>query len=139
MADVPPAIVKLEVLVPDDYNEEAVTAVALAASTADEDSKWSWQGLEDVVHLSAMVAEHIASLPLPPPLPPHAPPHAAWDGSDGSTSFGVRAVAAAVHAAGRSRRRSLLGRINCWRARPASTSSPTIKKTAGKLGYRFYF
>jgi hypothetical protein len=87
MADVPPAIVKLEVLVPDDYNEEAVTAVALAASTADEDSKWSWQGLEDVVHLSAMVAEHIASLPLPPPLPPHAPPHAAWDGSDGSTRF----------------------------------------------------
>jgi hypothetical protein len=35
----PPATVKLEVLVPDDYDEETATTAALAASKADEDSK----------------------------------------------------------------------------------------------------
>jgi hypothetical protein len=40
MEDVPPAIVKLETLVPDDYDEEAAMVAALVASKADEESKW---------------------------------------------------------------------------------------------------
>jgi hypothetical protein len=75
MEDVPPATVKMEALVPDDYDEEAATAAALSASKADEDLKW----LQDVVEPSAVVAEHVASLPPPPPLPLHASPQVAWD------------------------------------------------------------
>jgi hypothetical protein len=51
MADVPPAIVKLEVLVPDDYKEEAATDAALATSKADEESKWSF-GVPDLLTIS---------------------------------------------------------------------------------------
>jgi hypothetical protein len=40
------------------------------ASKREEDDKW--QGLEDAIQLSAMVAEHNAA--LLPQLPPHAPP-----------------------------------------------------------------
>jgi hypothetical protein len=38
MEDVPPTTVKMEALVPDDYDEEAGTATSLATSKADEDS-----------------------------------------------------------------------------------------------------
>jgi hypothetical protein len=73
MEDVPPpVIVKLEAAVHDDYDEEVATAAALAASMADEESKWP--GLEDAIQLLAMVAEHVASLPPPPPLPPQYMP-----------------------------------------------------------------
>jgi hypothetical protein len=75
MDDVPPSIVNLEVVVPDNYDEDAATAAAMATSLADEDAKWPW--LEDIVQLSAMVAAHVPSIP---PLPPHAPPQAASDG-----------------------------------------------------------
>jgi hypothetical protein len=79
MEDVaPPAIVKMEALVPND--EEATTAAALEQCRADEEAKWSWTGLEDVVQLISIVAEHVAPLPSPPPLPLHAALQAAWDG-----------------------------------------------------------
>jgi hypothetical protein len=35
--------------------------------------------LEQVVKLTTMVVEHVASLPLSPLLLPHVPPHAEWD------------------------------------------------------------
>jgi hypothetical protein len=77
--DAPPAV-KQEPLLPEDYNDAAVPR-ALAESKAEEDAKWSREAeLDDVVWLSALVAEHHASLPSPPPLPPHAPPHAEWQG-----------------------------------------------------------
>jgi hypothetical protein len=76
----PLTAVKLEVIVPGDYDEEVATAAAMELSNAEEEAKWSWPGLEDVVQLSAMVAEHIANLPPPPPLLLHAPPQAAWVG-----------------------------------------------------------
>jgi hypothetical protein len=79
---VAPAAMKLEALVPDEYNEDAATAAALATSKANEKAKWSWPGLEDVVQLLAMVTDHVAFLPPPPPFPPHAPPRAAWDGQE---------------------------------------------------------
>jgi hypothetical protein len=67
MDAMPPTDVKLEDVVPENYDEDVATANAMAASLADEDAKWL--GLEDVVQLSAMVAAHVAS------LPPHAPSH----------------------------------------------------------------
>jgi hypothetical protein len=82
MENAPLAAVKLEAVLPDKYDEEAATAAALAASLADEEAKWSWPGLEDIVQLSAMVAEHVASLPPTPPLSPHAPPQVEWDGQE---------------------------------------------------------
>jgi hypothetical protein len=45
----PTAIVKLEAVVPDNYDEEVATAATLAASMGDEDAKWSWPVLEDIV------------------------------------------------------------------------------------------
>jgi hypothetical protein len=42
MEDVPPADVKLEALITDDYDEDAATATTLAASEADEEAKYSW-------------------------------------------------------------------------------------------------
>ncbi|KAK1649912.1 hypothetical protein QYE76_067717 [Lolium multiflorum] len=39
-----PTTVKLAVLVPDSYVEDAATAAALVQSRADEDAKWSWRG-----------------------------------------------------------------------------------------------
>jgi hypothetical protein len=49
--DASPSPVKLEVLVPDDYEEEAATDAALAASKADEESKWSF-GVPDLLTIS---------------------------------------------------------------------------------------
>jgi hypothetical protein len=37
-----------------------------------------WPGLEDIIQLSQMVAEHVACMLLLP----HAPPHAVWDGQE---------------------------------------------------------
>ncbi|KAK1569371.1 hypothetical protein QYE76_011851 [Lolium multiflorum] len=68
--EAPPASVKLEALVPEDYDEDAATAAAMEMSKAEE----------DVVQLSTMVVEHVASLPPPPPLALHAPPQATWEG-----------------------------------------------------------
>jgi hypothetical protein len=107
MEDVPPAAVKLEDVVPNNYDEDAATAAAMAASLADEDTKWP--GYEDVVQLSIMVTTHVASLPPPRPLLPHAPPHKVWDGqevppsaTDDTTlraSSAVRVAASAVRVA----------------------------------------
>jgi hypothetical protein len=55
-------------------------ATALMQSKADEEAKWSWPGLDEVVELTSFVVERMASLPPPPPLPPHAPPWAEWEG-----------------------------------------------------------
>jgi hypothetical protein len=49
MDDVPPATVKLEDVVPNNYDENAATVAALAASLSDEEAKWSWPGLDDIV------------------------------------------------------------------------------------------
>jgi hypothetical protein len=49
MEGVPPAAVKLEAVVPDSYDEEDAMAAALQASLADEEAKYSWLRLEDVV------------------------------------------------------------------------------------------
>jgi hypothetical protein len=57
----PPSTMKMEALFPDNYDEEAATAVALVVSKVDEDSKWSWPRLEEVVHVFALVVEHVAS------------------------------------------------------------------------------
>jgi hypothetical protein len=65
MKDLRLAGVKLEDVIPDNYDENTATAAAMAASLADEDA--NWLGLEDVVQLSAMVAAHVASLSPPPP------------------------------------------------------------------------
>jgi hypothetical protein len=72
--DVPPAAVKLEDIIPDNYDEDAATTAAMAASLADENA--NWPGYEDIVQLSAMVAQHVSSLPA------HAPPLAVWDGQE---------------------------------------------------------
>jgi hypothetical protein len=77
--EAPPASVKLEAIVTDDYDKDAATATAMELSRAEEEAKWSWPGLDEIVQLTAMVADHVAYLP-PPPLPPHAPPHASWEG-----------------------------------------------------------
>jgi hypothetical protein len=52
----------------EDYN------VLAATTDEEEEDKWSWDGLDEVVRLTTMVAHHTAS------LPPHAPPLAAWEG-----------------------------------------------------------
>jgi hypothetical protein len=62
MDDVPPATVKTENVAPNNYDEDAATAAALAASLANEEAKWSWPGLDDIVQLSAMVAAHARSI-----------------------------------------------------------------------------
>jgi hypothetical protein len=49
MGDVPSAAVKLEVVLLENYDEDATTAAAMATSLEDEEAKWSWPGLEDVV------------------------------------------------------------------------------------------
>jgi hypothetical protein len=74
------ATVKLEGIVPQDYDEEAATAAAMELSKAEEGPSGRGRSWRDVVQLSAMVAKHVANLPPPPPLPPHAPPQATWDG-----------------------------------------------------------
>jgi hypothetical protein len=43
------AAVKLEVVLPDSYDEDAAMTAAMAASLADEEAKWSWTGLDDIV------------------------------------------------------------------------------------------
>jgi hypothetical protein len=54
MEDVPHlATVKLEPGVPEDYDEDAATTAALELSKAQEDGKWTWQGLEEAIQLSA--------------------------------------------------------------------------------------
>jgi hypothetical protein len=81
MEDAAPLIaVKLDDIIPEDYDEETAIAAAMELSRAEEEAKWSWPGLEDIVRISAMVAEHVANLPSPPPLPPHVPAQVAWDG-----------------------------------------------------------
>ncbi|KAK1602713.1 hypothetical protein QYE76_027025 [Lolium multiflorum] len=72
--------VKQETFVLNDYDEEAAIAAAMEQSRTEEEAKWSWTGLDEVLQLPAMVADHIASLPPPLLLPPHAPPQAEWDG-----------------------------------------------------------
>jgi hypothetical protein len=52
MEDTPPAAAKLKAVLPDDYHEDAATAAALVVSLAEEEAKWSWLGLEDIVQLS---------------------------------------------------------------------------------------
>jgi hypothetical protein len=71
--ETPPATVKLEALAPDDYDEDADTNAAMEVSKAEEEAKWSSHGLDEAVQLSAMVADHVASLP-PPPLASHVLP-----------------------------------------------------------------
>jgi hypothetical protein len=41
MEDVPRAAVKLEAVLPDNYDEDAATTAAMATSLADEEAKWS--------------------------------------------------------------------------------------------------
>jgi hypothetical protein len=67
--DVPPTSVKLQVLIPDEYVEEAAIAQAMELSKAEEEAK-SGPDLEQVVGLTTMVADHTTSLPPPPPLLP---------------------------------------------------------------------
>jgi hypothetical protein len=74
MGDMPSAAMKLEAVLPKNYDEDASTTTAMAASLEDEEARWSLPGLEDVIQLWQMVVEHVASLPSPPSLPPHAPP-----------------------------------------------------------------
>jgi hypothetical protein len=45
MEDVPTAVVKLEAVLLDNYDEDAATAATMAASLVDEEAKWSWPGL----------------------------------------------------------------------------------------------
>jgi hypothetical protein len=45
----PPTTIKMEALVLNDYDEEAAVDAALAALKADEESKWLWLGLEDII------------------------------------------------------------------------------------------
>jgi hypothetical protein len=82
MEGAPSATVKLKAVLLDNYDKDVATTGAMAASLVDEEAKWSWPGLEDIVQLPQMVAEHVAFLPPPLSLPPHAPPQAAWDGQD---------------------------------------------------------
>jgi hypothetical protein len=49
MEDMPPAAVKLVAVLPDNYGEDAAMAIAMAASLADEEARWSWPGLEDII------------------------------------------------------------------------------------------
>jgi hypothetical protein len=91
MEDVAPLVaVKPEALIPDDYDEEAAIAATLTTSKANEDSKWSWPRLEDVVQLSAMLAEHVASLPLPTTIATTRATTESVGRPDGPTSSAVR-------------------------------------------------
>jgi hypothetical protein len=49
MGDVPSAAVKLEAFLLENYDQDATTAAAMATSLEDEEAKWSWPGLDDVV------------------------------------------------------------------------------------------
>jgi hypothetical protein len=51
MGDVPSAVVKLEAVLPENYDEDATTGAAMATSLEHKEAKWSWPGLEDVVQL----------------------------------------------------------------------------------------
>jgi hypothetical protein len=42
-------------------------------SRAKEEAKWSRPGMDGVVQLTTMEADHITSLSPPPPLSPHTP------------------------------------------------------------------
>jgi hypothetical protein len=52
----------------------------LEASKADEDARY--EGYNDAIALTGMVAWHMASMPPPPPLPPHARPVADYVGQE---------------------------------------------------------
>jgi hypothetical protein len=78
--DVPSTAVKKDTFLPSNYDEEAAIARALEELNAEEEAKWSCDGLDEVTRLTTMLAEHNTSLPPPPSLPPHAPPLAAWVG-----------------------------------------------------------
>jgi hypothetical protein len=119
---------KLEAVLPDDYDEDAATAAALAASLAGEEAKWSWLGLEDIVQLSVMVAEHAASLP-PPPLPPNAPPQARGTARRFHRLRHRRHRTSHLLRGTRSQRMCLLGRSSSGHQCHSSTSSPTTTKT----------
>jgi hypothetical protein len=76
--NVPSTAVMQDTLLPADYDKEAAIARALEESNVEDDAKWSCDGLDEVIGLTTMVAEHNTSLPPPPSLPPHAPPLTDW-------------------------------------------------------------
>jgi hypothetical protein len=77
VGDLPP---EYQALMAGGYDEEALLQLVLEASKADEDE--AYPGYSDVVALTGMMAEDLASLPPPPPLPPHAPLLAAYKGQE---------------------------------------------------------
>jgi hypothetical protein len=56
MEDVPLAAMKVETVLSDNYGEDAAMTAVMAASLTDEEIKWSWLGLEDIVQLSLFAA-----------------------------------------------------------------------------------
>jgi hypothetical protein len=82
--DLPP---EYQALVAGGYDEEALLQQVLEASKADEDK--AYPGYNDLIALTGMVAEHVASLPPPPPLPPRAPLLATYEGREVPPSPGV--------------------------------------------------
>jgi hypothetical protein len=63
--EAPPASMKQEALIPDYYDEEATNAATMEQSRVEEEAKWSCPSLDEVIQLTTMVADHIASLPPP--------------------------------------------------------------------------
>jgi hypothetical protein len=77
VGDLPP---EYHAIVAGGNDEEALLQLVLEASKADEYTRF--EGYNDVIALTGMVAEHMASLPPPPPLPPHVRPVADYEGQD---------------------------------------------------------
>jgi hypothetical protein len=69
MEDLPP---EYQVVLAAGYDEDTLLQQVLETSKADEDR--AFPDLQEVLALTGMVAEHLASLPSPPPLRAHAPP-----------------------------------------------------------------
>jgi hypothetical protein len=83
--DLPP---KYQAVVAAGYDKEALLRQVFEESKADEDK--IFPGYSDIIALTGMVAEYMASLPPPPPLPPHAPLLVAYEGQEVPPPPGVR-------------------------------------------------
>jgi hypothetical protein len=75
--DLPP---KYQAIIAGSYDKEALIQQVLEAYKADEDARY--EGYNNAIALTGMVAWHMASLPPPPPLPPHARPVAVYVGQE---------------------------------------------------------
>jgi hypothetical protein len=126
--EAPPATVKLEALVPDDYDEDAATTTTMELSKAEEEARWSWPGLEDVLQ-AATVCHDGGPRRLSATATTTAAPRATAGcvgRPDGATSRSTcpwplrRSMCCSRH--------NTSAGDPCLGARRSSTSSPTTKK-----------